>query len=61
MKMLDHVNSNGHRDMVKILTKMYRDLMVNKDITAENIKQAQLLGWCMEIMSLLPIFSKISW
>lgn len=60
MKMVDHVNSNGHRDMVKILTKMYQDLMVNKEVTAENIKQAQLLGWCMEMVSFLTIFQTFS-
>lgn len=49
--MLDYVLSDGHRDAMLILVKMYEDLMVNKEITPENMKQVYLLGWCLEIVS----------
>lgn len=51
MKMLDYVLCDGRRDQLVILAKMYEDLMVNKEITTENIKQAHILGWCTEIVS----------
>lgn len=50
--MLDYVLCDGHRDEMLIITKMYEDLMVNKGMTAENIKQAHVLGWCMELVNL---------
>lgn len=53
--MLDYVLCDGRRDQLVILTKMYEDLMVNKEITTENIKQAHILGWCTEIVSLSSI------
>lgn len=53
--MLDYVLSDGHRDLLLNVTNMYRDLMANKEITTENIKLAHLLGWCIEIVSLLTI------
>lgn len=53
--MLDYVLSDGHRDQMMIVTKMYRDLMAHKKITTQNIKQSHLLGWCMELVSLRSI------
>lgn len=50
--MLDYVLCDGHRDGMLILIKMYEDLMANKEMTAENLKQAHVLGWCLEIVSL---------
>lgn len=49
--MLDYTLSGGHRDILLILTKMYEDLMVDKEMTTENVKQAHVLGWSMEIVS----------
>lgn len=51
--MLDYVLCDGHRDQLMMLTNMYQDLMVNKEMSTENIKQAHLLGWSLEIVSLL--------
>lgn len=50
--MLDYVMSGGHRDFLKLILKMYQDLMVNKEITAENMKQAHILGCSTEMVSL---------
>lgn len=55
MKMMDYVLSDSGRTLLMNTTKMYRDLMVNKEITTENIKQAHILGWSMELVSLLSI------
>lgn len=51
--MLDYNLSGGRRDQMIVLIKMYRDLMVNEEITAENMKQACALGWCLELVSFL--------
>lgn len=51
--MLDHTLSGDHRDQLIVLANMYRNLMVNKEVTEENIKRAYLLGWCMELVSVL--------
>lgn len=59
MKMLDYTLSGGHRDQLLVLSEMYQDLMVNKELRAENIKQAYLLGWSMEIVSFL--LATIGW
>lgn len=53
MKMLDYNLSGGHRDQILVLTKMYQDLMVNKETTTENVKQAHVLGWSSEIVSMI--------
>lgn len=50
--MMDYVLSDGRVDQLVIITKMYRDLMANKVITTESIKQVYVLGWCMEFVSL---------
>lgn len=53
LKMLDYNLSGGQRQLSNSCVKMYQDLIVNKEITTENIKQAHLLGWCMELVSSL--------
>lgn len=55
MQILDYNLSGGRRDQMLILINMYKDLMVNKVITTENMKHACMLGWCMELVSCLLI------
>lgn len=50
-QVLDYNLAGGRRDQIIILAKMYRDLMVNKEITEENIRKVDMLGWAMELVS----------
>lgn len=48
--MLDYNLSGGHRDHLIAVTGMYKNLMGNKGLTKENLQQAHLLGWSMELV-----------
>lgn len=49
--MLDYTLSDGRRDCLISITQIYEKLMANKSPTKENIQQAHLLGWAMEMVS----------
>lgn len=51
--MLDYTLADGQRLFFNLVAELYLDLMANKGITTEHIKQAYQLGWGMEMVSLL--------
>lgn len=61
LKMLDYTLSDGQRYFFNITANLYLDLMANKGITTEHIKQAYLLGWSIELVSLVYFNSNLPW
>lgn len=58
MKALDYNVPHGKKIRGLTVAIAYKDLMVNEPLTPEKIRQAHILGWCIEIVSKLVFTQK---